>query len=176
MELTWEAMQVGRQPNSNLIFGLDELSHLMGRYVYVIETPRDLAIQYADGISNVCYIGRQGERSQGNRLLIHGKGWISRFLILAQSDLPFTVHFCHPRRRNMVDAYKDIEAFLIREFEDVFGSPPLFNKRRESELAGHEVTLNSNILRRRHKGTVCKIDARGQIEPDALSLSSNKET
>ena len=168
MELSWSTIEIGRDSDGNTVSGLEELYHLQGRYVYVIETPRSLAIRYDSGISNVCYIGRQGDRSRGNRLLSHGKGWISKFLILSQADQPFRVHYCHPRRRNMDSAYMDIEAFLIHEFVEAYGRTPLFNKRKERELGSYEVALNATFLRRRNSNTRIAIDARKAVDDEVV--------
>ncbi|MGV3574638.1 MAG: hypothetical protein ACO1O4_05795 [Devosia sp.] len=140
------------------------MRELDGRYVYVIETPKSLPIRYDEGISNVCYIGRQGVRSSGGRLLTHAKGWIARYLILSSTAEHFKIHYCHPRRRNMADAYKDIEAFVINEFAEQFGSAPIFNKRKEAEFGKHQVALNAKFFKPRHKNTRWKIDARNRVE------------
>ena len=166
IELLWEKSEVRLEGDSNCVSGLESLADLKGRYVYAIETPREMAIRYESGISNVCYIGRQGDRSRGNRLLAHGKSWITRTLVLSRPASPFILHFCHPRRRNMANAYKDIEACLIREFATVFGSKPLFNKKYEREHASHGIVMNSTILRRRSHATAWSIDAQKPISPE----------
>lgn len=164
--LNWKVIELGREKDSNQIFGLDELKSIKGRYVYVIETPKSASIRYPNGISNVCYIGRQGERSNGSRILSHAKGWISRHLVLSRTDEAFRVHVCHPRRQNMVDAFKDIEALLLYEFREVFGQLPLFNRRQEAQLTDADVILNSTVLRRRPRSTIFSIDAMKTVDSD----------
>jgi len=165
-DLKWEVIELSRETDSNQITGLDELKGVKGRYVYVIEAPKSASIRYENGISNVCYIGRQGERSSGNRILGHAKGWISRHLVLSRSSEAFSVHLCHPRRKNMAEAFKDIEGFLLHEFRQVFGQLPLFNRRGESEHSDADVHLNSTILRRRSKATKAFIDARKAVDAE----------
>lgn len=166
MRLQWETVEIIRCAG-NHISGLDKLRALEGRYVYVIETPRPLAIRYEAAISNVCYIGRQGDRLNGDRLRAHGKNWITKFLILSQSDAPFRVHYCHPRRRNFATAYADIEALLIRVFTEHYGNPPLFNRRSERETGEFDVVINAPFLVGRPADGPYTIDARKGVDPAA---------
>lgn len=168
MELNWSTLEIGRKAGANIVSGLDDLRSMTGRYVYVIETPRDLAVQYDKGISNVCYIGRQGDRTRGNRLYSHGRGWMARHLILTQATKPFIIHFCHPRRSNMAEAFRDIEAFLINDFADSYGSPPLFNRRKERELGEYDIAPNTTFFRKRNKNTKCAIDGRTKVQAEVM--------
>ncbi|WP_375597743.1 hypothetical protein [Devosia sp. Naph2] len=167
MQLDWTTVDL-RRVSGNKIEGIEDVRYLKERYVYVIETPKSLAIRYDKGISNVCYIGRQGYRSNGDRLHAHAKNWISKFLILSQGDEPFRLHYCHPRRKNFFDAYADIEALLIREFADEFGRAPIFNKRSERERGTYEVNFNASFREPRPLTGAYAIDARKNVEPDIL--------
>lgn len=162
MELDFQTYKVGYNLSSQQLCGLDELNAATGRYVYIIETPKSLSIEYEGGVSNVCYIGRQSERFQGSRIKAHAKGWIGRFLVLSQSDEPFTIHQCFPRQRGFKLAYRDVEAYLIDEFIGKFGQTPIFNKRQELQRGAFPIDYDHNIFRRRR--VAGKIDARKGID------------
>lgn len=168
MSLSWDTIPISRQPEGNEIEGLDEIRGIGDRYVYAIAVPRNLTIQYDNGFSNICYIGRQSNRAVGNRLHGHAKGWISKFLILAQHDEPFLLHYCKPRRKNSPDSYKDVEAYLLRTFHERFGRLPLFNKREETELADHFIMLGTSIFNRRTNPDGLVIDARKKLNIEIL--------
>lgn len=163
MTLSWDKIPISREPRKNEIEGLDEILGIGDRYVYAIEIPKALIIQYNKGFSNICYIGRQSNRLVGNRLHGHAKGWISKFLILAQCDEPFLLHYCKPRRQNSPDSHKDVEAFLLRTFCERFGHRPLFSKRAETEIASHFIMLGTSIFNKRSSASKSVIDARRAV-------------
>lgn len=167
MELSFKTYEIGFSRSNQQLLGLEELTDLKGRYVYMIETPKSLSIKYEGGVSNVCYIGRQSERSQGSRIKAHAKGWIGRFLVLAQLDEPFIMRQCFPRQRGVELAYRDVEAFLIDEFVDKFGQRPIFNKRQERQSGTFPIEYDRSIFRRRRAAG--KIDARKGID-DAVDI------
>lgn len=171
MSLSWDNIPIWKEPRQNEIKGLDEILGIGDRYVYAIEIPRCLTIQYDHGFSNICYIGRQSNRAIGNRLHGHAKGWISKFLILAQHNEPFLLHYCRPRRRNSPNAYKDVEGYLLRIFCERFGRLPLFNKRKEAELADHFIMLGTSIFNKRTTSAGMVIDA--TKEPNSEILDDN---
>lgn len=147
------------------IIGMESADLNKGRYVYVIETPKDYSIKYRNATSNICYIGRQADRGVGSRINGHVKNWISKFLILTQSHGHFSIHQCFPRRRGDIDAFKEVEAFLLAEFKEIFGQRPLFNKRSESERKDYEISLAKPIFAKRR--VAGRIDATSGIDDRA---------
>jgi hypothetical protein len=167
-KISWTVVEVGLLPGGVNIYGLDELKHLKERYVYAIEMPKDVVIEYDNGMSRVCYIGRQGSRVRGDRVSAHAKSWIHRSLVLTQSKYPYKVHYAHPRQQGFAKAFADIEAFMLREFHEKFGRKPLFNKRNERELGKYPVDLNAKFFRGRSKSSATIINGRTQIDDEVL--------
>ncbi|MBX9908768.1 MAG: hypothetical protein K2Z25_08645 [Beijerinckiaceae bacterium] len=131
-----------------------------------------MAIIYPNGVSCVCYIGRQGVRIQGSRVYAHAKGWIGRHLTLMQSDEVFMIHYSPARQAGVSDAYKDIESYLIRDFQEKFGAPPLFNFSKGKEIYQFPIEDASTLFRRRRlKGVV---DGQRGIDID-VKIASGQE-
>ena len=102
--------------------------------VYVIRLAGKFALHYPTGVASCIYIGRGNVKA---RLTGH-KGWLSDILELAP-DGEFEVGIVFPKVKNSVDAYKDVEAYLIDEFAVLFGSAPLANSNYPSRSKPHYV-------------------------------------
>lgn len=103
------------------------------RAVYVIRAKDVFAIEYPLGVSPTLYIG-EGKFFQ--RIDIHRK-WIKQ--IFEQKILfPLEIAVATPRVKHNAVAYKELEAFLLHEFETNFGSLPMNNKNHETIKFGHK--------------------------------------
>lgn len=154
LELVWETSDVYLKNGTVTVYPEMDLKE---RFVYVIETPRNLAIEYPDGISNVCYIGHQGIRVKGTRPSSHIKNWIGKYLILSQNLGRFRIHIAHPRRRNFARASDDLERYLLTCFQEDFGAAPLFNTQVPMYFGSYEIAVNAPFLennRRRRKASI----------------------
>jgi hypothetical protein len=161
MDLVWETYEIWRDSDSLEIEGLADLRELAGRYVYVIEVPKILAISYPKGCSHICYIGRQAVRAseRSTRAYAHAGGWIARYLILSGNLEPFRIHVCHPRRRGDYRAFIEIEAYLIETFDSELGRKPLFNKRGETTYKDYPININAPFkFKRRSKPMIKAVD------------------
>jgi hypothetical protein len=102
----------------------------LDRSVYVIRLNSDLIIEYPSGTSPVLYIG---EGNISSRISHHRKQWLSEFAG-EQRDFKYSIWFCVPRVKNNIDAYKSVEAHLIRMFIEIYGALPMFNRHKENEI------------------------------------------
>ena len=149
MKLEWNEVTIDLDRKTGRLIGLDEYDRIEPRFVYVIQTPLSLPIEYENNkVSRVCYIGKSArEDTKRSRIASHAHVWISKCLALNPRMGPFFISYCNPRRKNFVTAYEDIEAYMIRVFEEKFGTTPLFNKRSEPESGDYDVDLNTNLFR-----------------------------
>lgn len=102
------------------------------RCVYVIRMHGDFIIGYPNGSSPVLYIGR-GDAF--GRLSTHLKRWLHQVERFG-NDVGIEIRVCRPRRRNVTDMFKHVEADLIARFAQRFGSIPFFNSRPETGYEG----------------------------------------
>ncbi|MCY0148900.1 hypothetical protein OEG84_14610 [Hoeflea sp. G2-23] len=152
MTLEWDTIDLSLNREKGGFDNIGEVGKLKERYVYYIKTPNSCIIGYPNGNSNVCYIGQSGRsENKRSRVASHALGWILRYQALTHGANIFTVSWAYPRRQGMKNSYKDVEAYMIREFHEKFGSTPLFNKRMEVETGGYDIDLNCDILKRRRK-------------------------
>jgi hypothetical protein len=100
------------------------------RCVYVIRMKGDFVIAYPRGRSPVLYIGRG---SAFGRLSSHLRRWLHEVEGFGK-DVRIEVRVCRPRRRNLADMFKYVEADLICRFAARYGSIPFFNSRRETSF------------------------------------------
>ncbi|WP_123876529.1 hypothetical protein [Fuscovulum blasticum] len=95
--------------------------------IYVIRTTKPFAISYEKKASPVLYIG---EGNFSERLRSHIKNWIYP-LARDLPNLTVEIYFAEIRVKNNPTAHRDVEADLIWEFSDRFGSVPLMNRQFE---------------------------------------------
>lgn len=108
------------------------------RSVYVIRTSGIFSFNYPKGTSPALYIG-QGRF--GLRIYKHFK-WIDH-LIGFTKQLPVEVAVATPRVRNNLYAHRELEAFLLKEFYEQFGSLPFRNRKKETTRYSH--LYNHNV-------------------------------
>lgn len=97
------------------------------RCVYVIRMTGDFVLSYPNGISPVLYIGRG---SAFGRLSSHLHRWLHEVEGFGK-DVGIEIRVCRPRRKNLPEMFKYVEADLIAQFASKFDSIPFFNSRRE---------------------------------------------
>jgi hypothetical protein len=112
------------------------------RAVYVIRLAENFGVQYPRGVSSTIYVGR-GSLSQ--RLGSH-KDWLNDILELAP-DGDFEVAVAFPKVKNSDEAFKDVEAYLIEQFSEIFGSAPLANSIFPNRTKNHYVYSSSEANR-----------------------------
>jgi hypothetical protein len=95
------------------------------RCVYVVRIAHTYSIEYRWRASPTLYIGR-GSFKQ--RITAH-LDWINELGALLR-DLEIQVWFFTPRVQRNANAYKTVEADLIKEFVRANGSVPWFNSNR----------------------------------------------
>jgi hypothetical protein len=100
----------------------------LDRCVYVIRMKGDFVIAYPWQRSPVLYIGRG---SAFGRLSSHLRNWLHEVEGFGK-DVRIEIRVCRPRRRNVQDMFKYVEADLIAGFADRYGCIPFFNSRRET--------------------------------------------
>ena len=100
----------------------------LDRCVYVIRMNGDFLISYPWAISPVLYIGRG---SAFGRLSSHLKRWLHEVDGFGK-DVGVQIRVCRPRRKNVSDMFKYVEADLIARFAEKYGAMPFFNSRRET--------------------------------------------
>lgn len=100
----------------------------LDRCVYVIRMKGDFVIAYPRMRSPVLYIGRG---SAFGRISAHLRNWLNEVEGFGR-DVRIEIRVCRPRRRNLEDIFKYVEADLIRNFANSYGAIPFFNSRRET--------------------------------------------
>lgn len=100
----------------------------LDRCVYVIRMKGDFVISYPWGRSPVLYIGRG---AAFGRLSSHLRRWLHEIDSFGR-DVRIEIRVCRPRRRNLADMFKYVEADLIGRFSQRYGCIPFFNSRRET--------------------------------------------
>jgi hypothetical protein len=108
----------------------------LNRSVYAIRLHSDFVIRYPKEISPLLYIG---EGNFINRIADHRRNWLSA-LAEEQAHFAYSIWFCLPRVQNNVEAYKSVEAHLIKEFQSRFGTIPLYNRQLETEYYMYQYT------------------------------------
>ncbi|NMH63822.1 hypothetical protein [Shewanella salipaludis] len=105
----------------------------LDRSVYVIRLNGPFAIQYPYRATSLLYIG-EGNFKQ--RINSHTKGWLNDLWEIIENH-GLTIGVATPRVRNNLSAYKDVEAALIHEFSNLYGTAPINNKQYEYSRLDH---------------------------------------
>lgn len=137
LEWNWFHWNYGNKWKSDILPELESTGVSesdIDRAVYVIRLNEPFAIKYPQGISPVIYIG---EGNLKDRLSSHLNGWINNLPELIEKFY-LSIGVSVPRVRNNFYAYKDVEAALIQEFSDIYGSAPLNNQQREYQKISHD--------------------------------------
>jgi len=109
--------------------------------VYVITLADNLSIDYDGKPSKVLYIGRGKIRE---RLAAHFTHWI-RHITESLQDISFDVWLTEIKTSGSKEAFKDVEADLLADFYEKFGSHPLQNsKSGDSHMRDHKYCSNWN--------------------------------
>lgn len=114
---------------------------LDARALYVVRLCPPFIIAYEKKNSPAIYIGR-GHFQE--RITAHLKNWIHPL----SKDIPnlkIEILTCQPRARRNYDAFKNVEADMLWEFEQEFGRKPLKNKVGGAEH--HHVHVYNNKSR-----------------------------
>lgn len=112
----------------------------LNRCVYVVRANGIFAIKYGEKESPAIYIGRGNFK---DRITQH-KNWLKPLVDLV-GEFKFQIGITFPRVRNNNMAYKDFEAFLIQEFQKIYGCAPLANKRLESRRTEYEYAPKADV-------------------------------
>ena len=107
----------------------------LNRAVYVVRLFGDFSIRYPWGKSPVVYIG---EGDLPTRLGSHNKlsSWMGKLSNLIEG-YQFEIAVVCPRVKNSPETYRDLEAYLLTEFANIFGCIPLRNRQFESLVCNH---------------------------------------
>ncbi|MDI7775905.1 hypothetical protein [Asticcacaulis sp. EMRT-3] len=131
IELTWLHLDViARWRNESIGMDIGEFPADIGydaeRIVYVIRLKRPCYVEYNNGRSPVCYIGS----GRGWRIFTHREGWLAKLPLLLDDFKGYDIKLSKPRRKGPgnFDAYKVVEADMIRQFKARYGERPLFNR------------------------------------------------
>lgn len=111
--------------------------HQLDRSVYVIRLNGPFVIQYPLGATSLLYIG---EGNFKHRINSHTKGWLTELWEIIENH-GLTIGLATPRVRNNLFAYKDVEAVLIHEFSNLYGTAPLNNKQYEYSKLEHKLNM-----------------------------------
>lgn len=155
-KITIEAAKVRGWKDLKRSVGAEKLAPLLSDHaVYVIRIMRPFSFLYQtdehEGHSPVVYIGK-GQFQQ--RITNHLKSWIPH-LGKSIPGLQVEILFCEPRKRRLGTICEHVEADLLKEFYDYFGTLPLRNRRTEPLRGVHEYDrsqINAAIMPGRGKG------------------------
>jgi hypothetical protein len=116
---------------------IDIKENELDRSIYVLRLQKLFLIEYPKGLSPVIYIGEGNFKS---RIESHSKIWLQNLDEIIQ-DFGLKIYISTPRVKNNTTAYKDVEAILIEEFSNIYGTAPLNNKQYENNKINHNFDI-----------------------------------
>jgi len=119
-------------------FGHNEEIHTAYDVVYIIRSCRPYAVRYKSGWSSTIYIGQGNFR---NRITSHLNNWVHP-LSIEYHDIGIEIRMYIPRVRNNYYAFKQVEGYLICEFEKKYGELPSGNDRKGSVSDRHKYNFD----------------------------------
>ena len=157
--------------------GLSDLQ--LNRAVYVIRLFGDFSMRYPWGNSPVVYIG---EGDLQSRLGSHNKlrSWMGDLSTLIDGH-SFEVGVVCPRVKKAPETYRDLEAYMLLKFSEIYGCVPLRNRQIEKRQCKQH-TYNDEVINqalkigkgRRYSWAVEPLPSMGSIY-DAFHRGWNKK-